>query len=273
MNIQTYIESGILERFVMGETDERESREVMDLAAKHPEISNEIARIEDALFELSSAASVQPKADTKSKLMDELFGQDEIVKPNPQINETRIVPIGGRSKGLSKWLVAASVALIASVAVNVTLYSKLQTSETAYLSLVQEKQELAANQKVIQAGYEESKQRLERFVSNDMMRVTLKGVNSQPQANASVFYDSASGEVFLHVAKVDQIPSDKQLQLWAIVDGKPVDAGVYDASTGEAIVKMKSSAKPSAFAITIEKSGGSQVPTLDQMILFGQISS
>lgn len=256
----------------MGETNEMETREVIDLAAKNPEISNEIARIEDALFELSSAASVQPKAETKSKLMNDLFGQNEHETPIVPINEPKIVPFS-RSGNISKWLVAASVALIASVAINVTLYSKLQTSETAYLSLVQEKQELAANQKVIQAGYEESKQRLERFVSNDMMRINLKGINSQPQANAAVFYDSTSGDVFLHVAKVDQLPTDKQLQLWAIVDGKPVDAGVYDAQSGEAIVKMKSSAKPSAFAITIEKTGGSQVPTLDQMILFGQISS
>jgi anti-sigma-K factor RskA len=69
--------------------------------------------------------------------------------------------------------------------------------------------------------------------------------------------------------KMPQAASGKQFQLWAIVDNKPVDAGVIDACTG--LCKMKNIPRASAFAITLEKKGGSATPSLDQMYVLGKV--
>ena len=65
-------------------------------------------------------------------------------------------------------------------------------------------------------------------------------------------------------------PSDKQYQLWAIVDGKPVDAGIIGDCNG-GLCKLKNIPKASAFAITLEKKGGSPTPTLTAMFVMGAI--
>jgi anti-sigma-K factor RskA len=64
------------------------------------------------------------------------------------------------------------------------------------------------------------------------------------------------------------VPTGKQYQLWAIVDGKPVDAGMIATKKGiYHIQKMKSFGSVQAFAITLEKAGGSPIPTMDEMIV------
>ena len=72
----------------------------------------------------------------------------------------------------------------------------------------------------------------------------------------------------------DDLPSPvsgKQYQLWAIADGKPVDLGVLDKTSKMTTPKAISLAKIQAFAITLEKDGGSPVPTMDQMYVVGSI--
>ena len=45
---------------------------------------------------------------------------------------------------------------------------------------------------------------------------------------ATVYWDTKSKDVYLIVNNLPEPPSDRQYQLWAIVDGQPVDAGVFD---------------------------------------------
>jgi anti-sigma-K factor RskA len=61
-----------------------------------------------------------------------------------------------------------------------------------------------------------------------------------------------------------------QYQLWAIVDGKPVSAGIYSEDKDSQIVLSKIE-NPQAFAITLEKQGGSIVPTMENMFVIGNI--
>ena len=61
MNINDYINSGILELYVAGQLSETESKEVYDLMLKHPEVLKEVLEIEAAIVKLT--ASVSPKKD------------------------------------------------------------------------------------------------------------------------------------------------------------------------------------------------------------------
>jgi len=68
------------------------------------------------------------------------------------------------------------------------------------------------------------------------------------------------------------LPADKQYQLWGIIAGKPVSAGTYDAhDTPRSLQQMASLKDVEMFAITIEPAGGSEQPTLDQMVVAGKL--
>jgi anti-sigma-K factor RskA len=98
----------------------------------------------------------------------------------------------------------------------------------------------------------------------------MVGTKVAPKSSANIYWDSTSTNVFLVVKNMPKLPSDKQYQLWALIDGKPKDLGVFDATDDKVILKMKNTQKAQAFAITIEKTGGSPSPTLDSMQSLGK---
>ena len=87
-------------------------------------------------------------------------------------------------------------------------------------------------------------------------------------------WHAASKDIYIDVpdAHLPEIPHDHQYQLWAIVDGKAIDAGVFDLeSGGEALHKLKRIERAQAFAVTVEPRGGSPAPTLEKMLVHGEV--
>jgi len=67
-------------------------------------------------------------------------------------------------------------------------------------------------------------------------------------------------------------PKGKQYQLWAMVDGQPVNAGVFPLDVKvDGTSKMLDIPKAQAFAITLEDEGGKDVPTLSELCVMGGI--
>ncbi|MFN3939001.1 MAG: anti-sigma factor domain-containing protein, partial [Chitinophagales bacterium] len=78
-------------------------------------------------------------------------------------------------------------------------------------------------------------------------------------------------EVFIVGADLPPTAADKQYQLWAIVDGSPVSAGLLDSDSTNVLQKMASFKDAQAFAITLEPKGGSVHPTLEAMVVLGPV--
>jgi mannose-6-phosphate isomerase-like protein (cupin superfamily) len=60
LNLQTYIESGILELYVLNLLHEQERAEVQDMVSKYPELNDEIEAIEMALESYAQIHAVEP---------------------------------------------------------------------------------------------------------------------------------------------------------------------------------------------------------------------
>jgi len=59
-----------------------------------------------------------------------------------------------------------------------------------------------------------------------------------------------------------------------LVNGKPVDLGVFDAKAEpkKLLVAMKEIGTAQAFAVTLEKRGGSINPTMEKLVAMGGVS-
>jgi anti-sigma-K factor RskA len=106
-----------------------------------------------------------------------------------------------------------------------------------------------------------------------IVKMTGVATSPDPSSIATVYWNMDSKTVYLFVNQLPKPVVDKQYQLWAIVDGKPVDAGVFDLEEGVSFVKLKTIPKAEAFAITLEKKGGSLSPTMSAMYVMGKVSS
>jgi anti-sigma-K factor RskA len=96
------------------------------------------------------------------------------------------------------------------------------------------------------------------------------------KASASIYWDSTSADVYLLIKNMPQLPSDKQYQLWSIMNGEngqlqPNSLGLFDVGENQKIIlKMSNVKKADAFAITIEKRGNTEGPNLEQLQSMGK---
>ena len=99
----------------------------------------------------------------------------------------------------------------------------------------------------------------------------MKGMPVSPQSFATVYWDTTSHDVYLLANNLPVPASDKQYQLWAIFNGKPVDLGVFDIKKERLLIQAKNAQGAEAFAITLEKKGGSPAPTMDSLYVMGKL--
>ena len=148
MDISNYIASGVLELYVNGLLSEPEKREVEALAAKHPEIKQEIFHIEEALEAYAMAHRTTPKRNMKQAILDKIDTEEAKNKPTAKVVQM--------SSGFSRYAMAASVVgLLLSGALNFILYQNWNKSQREITALLNEKSILVENTNVLKASYEE----------------------------------------------------------------------------------------------------------------------
>lgn len=105
------------------------------------------------------------------------------------------------------------------------------------------------------------------------VKLTLRGAGAAAESgqDATVFWDKESKKTYIVGNNLADITDEKDYQLWAIVAEKPVDLGVVAKKGLKRITVMKNIDAPQTFAITIEPKGGSASPTLEQMVVAGNV--
>ncbi len=72
MDIQSFIQSGLLEAYVMGQCTAQERAEVERMAAAHPEVRAELDAIERALEKVAQANAVPPPAGLRDQILERI---------------------------------------------------------------------------------------------------------------------------------------------------------------------------------------------------------
>lgn len=270
MDIQAYIASGILETYVLGELPAVEAQEVEANAATHPQVAEALHEAELALEGFAMQTAIAPPAGLKAGILDVLPEEQapvaESAKPASQKNKVRPM--------YAPWAIAASLglALLSSLAA-VIFFLRWQEAEEVLAGMQQQNFQLAQNVKTLEHQTDDLQYELAVLANPAYRQVQLNGLDPAPKAQAVVYWNTATSEVFLNPGSLPTPPEDKQYQLWAIVDGQPVDMGVFDTLSDQVFQKMNTAGQASAFAVTLEPRGGSKSPTLEQMYVMGEASS
>jgi len=268
-----YIESGILERYLLGHCTTEEIQEVQCMARVFAEVQAELDAIEQALQTYASMQAVAPPADLKAKILARLDDQPN-AETSQELRETKVVPMQSSSTG-NKWAIAAAACFLLAMGLGY-LYNNSQKQ----LGLLNS--QMAAMQNNLDAANAltlSTRQQLQKTgnmltMINDtaIQRVSMKGLPIAQNALATIYWNKQNKQVYLNINNMPQPATGKQYQLWAIADGKPVDLGVFDITNDSLLMlKMHDIQNPQAFAVTLEPTGGSVSPTLDQMYVMGAL--
>jgi hypothetical protein len=197
----------------------------------------------------------------KAKLLEQLTFEKPV-----QQTVVRPMPVD-RSSGptyQTSWIVAASVGLLLLV-FSFFLLSQLRTSQDALGSLRTANGSLQSEMRQLRDKQTQSEQTLALLRQPGVRTLELKGNEKAPQGDMLVFWNAKTRQVAVEVKSLPKLRPDQQYQLWSLVGGKPVDAGVFD--TNQLLQRLNRSIdRADAFAVTVEKRGGSPTPTLSTLL-------
>jgi hypothetical protein len=151
-------------------------------------------------------------------------------------------------------------------------WNKWKKTEESLTTLVAQNQRVADDYNRVNNRLDQIEKDLNVLDNPNFRRVVMTGTPNAPGSMAAVYWNESTKEVYLSVLDMKQLTAESQYQLWAIIDGKPVDAGVFDHNfTG--LMKMKNIASgASTFAVTIEPRGGKPTPNLKSMQVAGDVA-
>ncbi|AYZ35701.1 anti-sigma factor [Chryseobacterium indologenes] len=269
MNTKEYISSGIIESYILGHASPEEAGILECVIKNNAEVKAAFEEAQLTLEHLATAQAVTPPSDLKSKIWNKIQQEQttEEIKPVVSTDIPAAKPQEEiKIQGNSNWkifAIAASVLFLLSIGGN--LFWMNTQSETK-----EEMAKMKAEKQSQDIAMQKMNRKMEMFSNPDMQMVMLKGVEKHADSKAMVFWDKKTKEVYLNAENLPKAPEGMQYQLWAIEDGKPVNAGMYTEEKDTKIA-LANIPKAQAFAITLEKQGGSAVPTMENMYVMGGI--
>ncbi|MGE7775387.1 anti-sigma factor [Chitinophaga sp. NPDC101104] len=273
MNVSAYIQSGVIESYVLGLATPEERAEVEQYRARYPEIEAAIQKCEENL-ETYCFDHARP---LENNLWDDL--KHRLAESTDVADAGNIYPGTGTVvrerkliRGVFGWgsvAAAAAILLLVSVAGNILLYQRYHRLKDDYAAVMRRNDLLLAGNSAIRDTMSRVYSHVRSVAAPGTKKILLKGVGGK-EGEVTIYWNDDSHDVFVYTQFLPPAPKGKQFQLWALVDGKPVDAGMLDNCQG--FCRLKPVEHADAFAITLEKEGGSPTPDLTQLYVMGNVA-
>ncbi|NRD19693.1 anti-sigma factor [Winogradskyella eckloniae] len=262
MDIKAYIETGILELYVAGQLSEAENQEIYGLLQQHPELLQEVLEIENAIVKLTAAVS--PHAIDFDSFKGKLNETD-----------TKVVDLKPKKPNwisYTGWAASIILAggLLWTLNQKTALELQLQTAETDKIYLETQiedaKTDLAA-----------TKNWLRVIRDKNIITVPLGGQGDFATSFAKVYWNKADNTIYLDAEGLPNAPQGKVWQVWSLTLNPltPTSLGtIEDFNTDDnKIFAITNANESQAFGITLEPTGGSASPTMEQLYTLGVIDT
>lgn len=262
MTKEQIINSGNLEAYILGDLTPDETRKVEKYIALYPELKDELRQIEESLYLMAERTKILPRNSVKNDLLSKLEIPPEASKPLHKDHS-------GKRFHLMK---AASIAffLMSTLSIYI-LYEKERGLQKLYENLLEEHTQLISEKHNLNQALTLQNSRVGLVSNPGFEKITLISTSAIHHSNGAAYWNKSKGFLFLVVNEAPILTTEQDLQLWAIIAGQPVSAGVIKRDNSS-ILAMEQVMDVQAFAITVEPKGGSKEPTLEKVILSGAVS-
>ncbi|REJ82928.1 MAG: hypothetical protein DWQ44_02090 [Bacteroidetes bacterium] len=263
MNVNEYIESGVVEMYVAGLLGPEERKEFEQRLLMYPELSRELNMVQSSLSNFAQAHSVNPAPALRQRVADKFNTGDS--GTTDKHNRT------GEKADHSltyKYMIAASLAaLVISTFASWFFYTRWEEAENRYTSILGDKNQLEQNYNLIKFDHQRILSDL--LIMRDLNTTVypLRHHEAGMTYKVRVYWNKDSGETYVDVIMLPDLHNEEQYQLWAISGDEYIDAGVMNLSADYGLTRMKDISSAGAWAITVESKGGSKTPNLNKVVM------
>lgn len=248
MDLQSFIQSGLLEAYVLGQCTPEERAQVERMATLHPEVRAEIAAIEKALEGYAGTHAVRPPDGMKEKILERI----ELETSDAPPQETR--PTSGRGVLRLFQLLCFILAACSSFLFMQQKDLRREKEQFRIQNDTLQKQLLACDNEI------KAVSAISELLCDPATQRII--VSDGKGLNSIVYYNARLQRSAFDPYNLPAPPDGKYYQFWAIVDGKPVSMGMVQ-NAANLCETMREVQNAQAFAFSEEDNpAGNAAPTL-----------
>ena len=243
--IQSFLESDILEKYLIGDANKDETSQAERYIAMYPEVRKTYNELQD---NLEAYARLYARKTPE--------GLKEIILHSAKKQKSTTI-------GLWRYAVAASVAILLFAGSSFFFWNQNQ-------SLQIEKDLVETKIKYLE---ENMKNQLEdvrnQFIvlnNPDTKKYPVKGKREGKELKAIAYINPVKKLSYINVSNVPQLPENKCFQMWAEVDGELVNLGVIKQFDDKDKLLAIPYADNAIGYITVEPEGGNTSPSVQNIV-------
>lgn len=247
--LQVFMESGLLDSYILGTTTPDENLEVESYIAEFPEVEAEYERLQDNLEVLAKAHTVEAPKYILNAVIKEITDDVPVIPmPSP--------PTHSRAPWFS---IAASIAALIFGGLSYLLYEQ-------NISLALENQVVVDEIFDLRSDIENNNNKLENVMLQFMKlnnpeteKYVLRG-NSRAKNLKTVAYINAVDKTsMIDVVSLPKLPENQTYQIWAELQDRMVNLGILDESERNKLRTIPYMEDALGLSITIEPKSGSKI--------------
>lgn len=243
--IKYFLDSDLLEKYLLGGTTDLESMQVERYIAMYPEVRDAYNELQDNLEIFAKLHAIEAPQGLKDKIKSRLKAERS-----------------GRKK-FFRYAIAASITAIMFAGISTFFWNQNQ-------SLQQENSVVINKIKLLEENMKEQLEdvRNQFIVLNNPQtkKYNVKGNQKAKDLKAVAYINPVKKLSYINVSKLPHIPESQCFQMWAEVNGKMINLGVIEEAGDQQKLMALPYAENAVGYITIEQKGGNHVPSVENIV-------
>lgn len=243
--IRLFLESDLLEQYLLGATDTAESAQVERYIAMYPEVRRTYEELQENLEAYARLHRIPAPEGLRERILRSVRREQAF------------------KRRFTRYAVAASVAAVFFLGASVFFWNQNKTLQ----------QENALVNNKIQVLESDMKQQLEdvrnQFIvlNNPQTRkFMVEGNRKARELKAIAYVNPVKKLSYINVKNLPNLPADQDYQMWAEVNGEMVNLGVLrNFEDNDKLLALPYGEKSVSY-ITIEPRGGNTTPTVQNIV-------
>lgn len=252
--ITTFLNSGLLEKYLLGETTSAETETVETYISKYPEVQNTYNTLQYNLEIVAKSNAVEAPKSLLNNILDEL---DE--KPVVKLKTSY------RSKKWYKFSVAASIAALIFAGTSYLFYSQNQKLSNENQVVVDEifdlRSDIAKNNQML----DNVMRQLLKLNNPETEKYIIKGNERAKDLKTVAYINPKEKTSMIDVVSLPQLPEEQCYQIWAELQGKMVSLGILSEADRQ-LKSLPYTEDALALKITIEPKGGNSIASVGNSV-------
>ena len=252
--IITFLNSDLLDKYLLGETSSEETEKVESYIARFPEVQNAYSTLQYNLEVVAKANAVEAPKHILSDILVEL-DDAPVAKLNPKKTY----------KTWYKFAVAASIAALIFAGSSVYFYDQNQKLHNETLIVDEEIDDLRSDIAKNNEMLDQVMRQLIKLNNPETEKYIIKGNDRAKDLKTVAYINPSEKTSMIDVVSLPELPEEQCYQIWAELQGKMVNLGILDKAdrTLRNIPYMEDAL---ALSITIEPKGGNSIASVQNSV-------